>query len=176
MVRVTSPKVEYRVFRKFLLEVKNKPARAAPLVRAPFLSSVRACSPATGKFYAAAMQRLFSTFPGGKPGLGLIILRVCAVSALVTIAVDRGPLALASWPGVGLGLLSLFIMLGALTPVACTLGALVETSFLVQRHWTDMRFVVLALMVIAALGLLGPGAYSLDGRLFGRRLIFPNGE
>ena len=113
-------------------------------------------------------------FPGGMAGLGLIILRICAVSSLLTITFDRGPLAFASWTGVGVGLLSLLMLVGALTPAACAVGALVETSCLVGRHGTDRRYIVVALLVVAALGLLGPGAFSIDARLFGRRLLISN--
>ena len=115
-------------------------------------------------------------FPGGMAGLGLIILRLCAVSSLLTVAFSRGSLAFASWTGVGLCLLSLLMVIGALTPVACTVGALVETSSLMHRAGTDTRYVVFALLAIAALGLLGPGAFSIDARLFGRRLIISNAD
>lgn len=115
-------------------------------------------------------------FPGGMAGLGLIILRICAVSSLLTIAFGRGPLAFASWTGVGLSLLSLMMMVGALTPVACTVGALVEASYLPHRQGTDTRYIVFGLLVIAALGLLGPGAFSIDARVFGRRLITGDAE
>jgi hypothetical protein len=110
-------------------------------------------------------------FPGGMAGIGLIILRVCAVSSLLTIAFGRVPVAFSSWAGVALGLLSLLMVVGALTPVACIAGALVEASCLLYRQGTEARYIVMALLVIAALGLLGPGAFSLDARLFGRRLI-----
>jgi hypothetical protein len=113
-------------------------------------------------------------FPGGMAGLGLIILRMCAVSSLLTIAFAGGPWAFASWTGVGLGLLSLLMVVGALTPAACTVGALVETSWLLHRQGTGRRYIVFALLAIAALGLLGPGAFSIDARLFGRRLIISN--
>jgi hypothetical protein len=122
------------------------------------------------------MQRLFSMFPGGLPGFGLIILRICAVSSLLTIAFGRGPSPYVSWAGAGLGLLSLLMTVGALTPAACIVGALVETSWLLHRQGTDASFVVFALLVIAALGLLGPGAFSIDAWLFGRRLIVPNAD
>ena len=113
-------------------------------------------------------------FPGGMAGLGLIILRICAASSLLTIAFGCGPFAFASWVAVGFGLLSLLVAVGALTPVACTVGALVEISCLLHRQGTDPRYTVFALLVIAALGLLGPGAFSIDARLFGRRLIIAN--
>jgi hypothetical protein len=110
-------------------------------------------------------------FPGGMAGLGLILLRLCAVSSLLTIAFSRGSLAFASWIGVGLGMLSLMMVVGALTPAACAIGALVETSSLIHRQGSDARYIVFALLVTAALGLLGPGAFSIDARVFGRRLI-----
>jgi hypothetical protein len=113
-------------------------------------------------------------FPGGMAGLGLAILRICAVSSFLTIAFGSGPVAFASWAGVGLGLLSLLMVVGALTPVACIVGAMVEASYLLHRQGTGTRYTVLALLVIAALGLLGPGAFSIDARLFGRRLIIVN--
>ncbi len=113
-------------------------------------------------------------FPGGMAGLGLIILRICAVSSLLTIAFSRGSLAFASWAGVGLGLLALLMAVGALTPAACAVGALVETSYLLHRQGIDTRYVVFALLAIASLGLLGPGAFSIDAMFFGRRLIISN--
>jgi hypothetical protein len=115
-------------------------------------------------------------FPGGMAGLGLIILRICAVSSLLTIAFSRGPSAFASWTSVGVGLLSLSMVVGAWTPAACIVGALVEISCLLYRQGTDRSSVVFALLVLAALGLLGPGAFSVDARLFGRRLIISDTE
>jgi hypothetical protein len=109
-------------------------------------------------------------------GVGLIILRISAVSSLLTIACSRGQLAFAGWTGVGVGLLSLMMLVGALTPAACTVGALVEASFLLHRQGADTRYIGFALLVIAALGLLGPGAFSIDARIFGRRLILSNAE
>ena len=115
-------------------------------------------------------------FPGGMAGLGLIILRICAVSSLLTIAFGRGVSAFASWTGIGLGLLSLLMLVGALTPAACILAALVETFCLVYREGTERSYVVFSLLVLTALGLLGPGAFSVDARLFGRRLIIADTE
>jgi membrane protein implicated in regulation of membrane protease activity len=80
-----------------------------------------------------------------------------------------------SWTAVGLAVLALLMAAGALTPLACAVGALVEASdFLHGGHGMDLRFVVFALLVTVALGLLGPGAFSVDAKLFGRRRIISN--
>jgi membrane protein implicated in regulation of membrane protease activity len=81
-----------------------------------------------------------------------------------------------SWTAVGLALLALLMVAGALTPLACAVGALVEASYLLHGHGMDPRCVVFALLVTVALGLLGPGAFSVDAKLFGRRRIISHGD
>jgi hypothetical protein len=149
--------------------------RGAPLERAPWHHSVRAYPGVSRRSYAAAVQRLFSMFPGGAAGVGLLVLRLCCASAILTTAFSRGLSVAPSWTAVGLAVLALLMAAGALTPLACAVGALVEASdFLHGGHGMDLRFVVFALLVTVALGLLGPGAFSVDAKLFGRRRIISN--
>jgi hypothetical protein len=58
-----------------------------------------------------------------------------------------------------------------MTPAVSVVACLLElVSLLVAAH-TDMRLIAMAGLNAAAIALLGPGAYSLDARLCGRRLI-----
>lgn len=138
-------------------------------------------------FYGArgryALQRLYSTFPGGNPGLGLLLLR----AAVGFAAAAHGVLYLSgpSTPSPGKWLLGLALIVGGMaltagffTPVAglllglCFLG--IAVSWFPAPSWGlhDGRLVACGMIVTAiALALLGPGAFSLDGRLFGRREI-----
>jgi uncharacterized membrane protein YphA (DoxX/SURF4 family) len=70
------------------------------------------------------------------------------------------------------------MLLGLLTPYAgflvglCFVG--VALSWLPAPSWgmRDARLIALGMIITTvAIGLIGPGAYSLDGRLFGRREI-----
>jgi hypothetical protein len=138
-------------------------------------------------FYGAtrryALQRLYSTFPGGNPGLGLLLLRVAVgfSAAAQGVFYLSGP----SNPSPGKWILGLVLIVsgmaltaGFFTPAAgvllglCFLG--IAVSWFPAPTWGlhDARLVAYGMIVTAiALALLGPGAFSLDGRLFGRREI-----
>jgi hypothetical protein len=129
------------------------------------------------------LQRLFSTFPSGRPGVALLLLR----TALGGIAVSLGALELTGLtertPVVcivsGLFLLSgAGLIVGFLTPLVSLLAGV--SVLCIAFAWIPGpplgslgAILVTLLMIIIAIGiaLLGPGAFSVDGHLFGRREI-----
>jgi uncharacterized membrane protein YphA (DoxX/SURF4 family) len=134
------------------------------------------------------LQRLFSSFPEGWPGTGLVFLRL--IVALNTISSGVGALvgssshAISVWAVGSLAIaVGAAIFVGFLTPAAsaaATAGYLMTgvSSFLkteANNHFSTLAVFNLA-AISAALVLLGPGAFSLDARLFGRReIIIPEG-
>ena len=118
------------------------------------------------------MQRLFSTFPEGWPGTGLVFLR--AIMAVPLVQFGAGPLLPTAPSSVILHLLaavcSALLIVGLWTPVAGALMALSELCLLLFSFSGASMHVVLAALG-AALAMLGPGAWSVDARLFGRKRI-----
>ncbi len=129
------------------------------------------------------LQRLFSMFPDGWPGIGLILLRLAVAFSAVAYGVGAVtmPDYLPIWrwveAAVGIGV-GLALMIGFLTPLAglaAGVGYLVTLiATLIGRHTgahlstlASLDLVVMSLSLV----LLGPGAFSLDARLFGRREI-----
>ena len=119
------------------------------------------------------MQRLFSTFADGWPGLGLLLLRfltagllVCAGMAHLQQAAQFGPAILHSVGAV----MGVFLVVGLWTPVVGTLIAIVELSIIFSHGGHLWPGVVLAALG-ASLAMIGPGAWSVDARLFGRKHI-----
>ena len=64
----------------------------------------------------------------------------------------------------------LFLLLGLWTPIAGMALAVAEVSLLIS-HWADPRFCILLAALGASLAMIGPGAWSLDARLFGRKEV-----
>jgi putative oxidoreductase len=119
------------------------------------------------------VQRLFSTFPRGLPGTGLVFLRATAaipvaqqaIAGLLTVS--HSALVILQLVAAGAGML---LLIGLWTPVAGALIAVAELglAFLHPTDpWTFIHFAALG----AALAMLGPGDWSVDARLFGRKHI-----
>jgi len=131
---------------------------------------------------APNMQRLFSTFPDGRPGAGLLILRAAVGGSLLVLGgtyLVHAPQA-SGW-SLAIGLVAAAsgasLLIGFLTPLGVLAGlvaiglALVWPS-LACRALPNGKLAALLLGVFAAaVALLGPGAISVDARLFGRREI-----
>jgi putative oxidoreductase len=66
--------------------------------------------------------------------------------------------------------LSIFILLGLWTPIAGTLVSLLEVWVLFSRG-VDARIPIILAILSATLAMIGPGAWSIDARLFGRKHI-----
>jgi len=112
-------------------------------------------------------------FPQGAPGTALVLLRSSVIVMFFIILINRfdGSPTHVLFPLAGL-LISAFIAMGFLTPIASTLACLSAIAILLIDMRSDTLIVVSLILNSAALGLLGPGAYSLDALLFGRRILF----
>ena len=66
--------------------------------------------------------------------------------------------------------LAIFIIIGLWTPVAGGLIAAVEL-WIALVHPGDLSSVILLATLGATLAMIGPGAFSVDARLFGRKHI-----
>jgi len=132
------------------------------------------------------LQRLFSAFPSGAPGTGLLVLRgSVGVTLLVQGAMNLSWREHQTSAEVAVALLLLMtgvsVLIGFLTPILSLLAALeclgVALSWfsLPLLGWFACKWVSAETFAMcAAIALLGPGAFSLDARLFGwREIVIP---
>ncbi|HUM05112.1 MAG TPA: hypothetical protein VLT90_06605 [Terriglobales bacterium] len=121
---------------------------------------------------------MFSTFPDGWSGAGLLLLRAVLGCAL-TIS---GVAYLRAWRSVGsLGIAIVSILIGVLlifgyrTRIFAVIASVIfiASSFFPPNYaFADSRATAVFCCVIAiALACLGPGAFAVDAKLFGRREI-----
>jgi len=118
------------------------------------------------------MQRLFSTFPNGWPGAGLLLLRLTAGLSLALVDLSRlSGLSESSVLALRVGRLAagLLLIVGMWTPVAGVVQALIEVCTGLGEP--SNRLHAIAASIGLSLAMLGPGAWSVDARLFGRKRI-----
>jgi putative oxidoreductase len=122
------------------------------------------------------MRRLFSTFAHGAPGAGLLLMRLASGTGLIVdgIMVLRAepplvPTLLHAFSA-GLGLL---LLAGLWTPIVGAVAA-VGALWYAFSSGDPGGWIMLATLC-AALALIGPGAWSVDARIFGwKRLEIPD--
>ena len=117
----------------------------------------------------ASLRRLYSTFAGGWPGTGLLLMRVVVGSALVVRASSKlwsDPPMNVAVPAILLIGAGILLIVGLWTPIAGMLVALTEIWKMVTVHGDRGAWLLLG-TVGAALAMLGPGLWSVDARLYG---------
>jgi putative oxidoreductase len=119
------------------------------------------------------LQRLFSNFAHGWPGNGLLLLRILSGVALIHYGivdlreahqfVSIAPQMVAAGAGV-------LLLVGLWTPVTGALVAIAEVWIAFSRAGDPWIPIILATLG-ATLAMVGPGAWSIDAQLFGRKHI-----
>jgi putative oxidoreductase len=119
------------------------------------------------------LQRLFSTFANGWPGIGLLLQRLLTATALLCDGIGHltetshfastVPYMIADGAGI-------FLLVGLWTPVVGMVVAIVEVLIVCLRAADPSVPLILAALG-ATLAMVGPGAWSIDARLFGRKHI-----
>ena len=135
------------------------------------------------------MQRLFSGFPAGAPGAGLLLLRLVLGVFLVVQGVrimvplvDTGtsPTILAALTALAMLLGGALGAVGILSPITQSTSAAAGLVTLFDAMWSPTTVpgpylpwpvALMTTVVAVSLALLGPGAYSIDALLFGRKEI-----
>ena len=108
-------------------------------------------------------------FPQGGPGVALLLLRISVVTFLIIIGVNY----YGTYHGLVLAavsLISLSLLIGFLTPYLCAIAVALVIAHTIINPYTSSMVCVIAIANAIALALLGPGAYSLDSKLFGRQV------
>jgi ligand-binding sensor domain-containing protein/uncharacterized membrane protein YphA (DoxX/SURF4 family) len=135
---------------------------------------------------ALLLRNTIKSYPTGIPGLGLLLLRVAIGFDLLTRSTLFNPFAnnlTSSW-GELPRLLEItggvFLIAGFATPIVGALLTSVVVLEMIQRAAADPAYAsltgpwenaLLYVIVLSSLTLLGPGANSLDAKLFGQRRV-----
>jgi uncharacterized membrane protein YphA (DoxX/SURF4 family) len=116
------------------------------------------------------VQRLYSTFARGWPGVGLLFLRLSAAIVAFHFSGDALAISGSLSRAVIEGADALLLCAGLWTPIGGGLlaGLAVWTAF---SRTDDPWALILLAAVGLALAMLGPGAWSIDARLFGRKRL-----
>lgn len=108
------------------------------------------------------LQRLFSTFPDGWPGRGLLLLRFGAGVPLVYLGIHCLVESLGEPVAVARGLVQavggVLLIAGLWTPVAGAVIATNELWMAFSIHFSQQSQHVLLAVVSAGVAMLGPGA------------------
>jgi uncharacterized membrane protein YphA (DoxX/SURF4 family) len=121
------------------------------------------------------VQRLFSSFADGWPGAGLLLLRLVTGVGLLYAGIasagsapylSMAPALIAAGGGV-------LLLVGLYTPLAGVVAAVAE-AWIAFLHPGNLLAPIGLVSLGLSLAMIGPGAWSIDARLFGRKQIDPS--
>jgi putative oxidoreductase len=119
------------------------------------------------------LQRLFSTFPTGRPGTGLLLLRLAVGTSLI---LEKIPPLWIIPQSLGFGVrfalvgVGICLLCGLWTLVMGSIAAVIELLITFSPGGVSVTHILLIILSVS-LALLGPGAYSVDAHIFGRKRI-----
>jgi len=119
------------------------------------------------------LQRLFSTFPTGRPGAGLLLLRLAVGASLILERIPEIwviPQSLGFEVRIVLVCVGISLLSGLWTPVMGGVAAVIELLISFSPSGGGVTHILLVILSIS-LALLGPGAWSIDAHIFGRKRI-----
>jgi hypothetical protein len=117
------------------------------------------------------MQRIFTTFPNSWPGAGLLLIRLTLAILLIMERFPSGGMVPALWLQLVAIVCAVLVLLGLWTPIVCLFQAVLS----VVLAATGTRAVIVGVpltLLFLSLAMLGPGAWSVDARLFGRKRMY----
>jgi len=118
------------------------------------------------------VQRLFSTFAGGWPGAGLLIQRLLTGAALLYCA-GATPGGTAAPPQIIGALAGLLLVVGLWTPIAGVIAACAQAWMAFSAPPAHAGIPAALAVLSVTLALIGPGEWSVDARLYGRKHFVP---
>jgi uncharacterized membrane protein YphA (DoxX/SURF4 family) len=117
------------------------------------------------------VQRLFSMFPSGIAGAALLVLRVSVAVSLLVDGTLRWALVTSPWVLLVFLVPALLLVIGFLTPYASIVTCLVQLGVVIVTGGQHSFHLFLSIPNSLVVALIGPGAYSIDAHIFGRRLL-----
>jgi hypothetical protein len=110
-------------------------------------------------------------FPTGMAGAALVFLRISVAATLIVDGASHWSLSLSFWTA-PLFLIPVFLLcLGFLTPYVSTFCCLLQLAVLLITRGENGFHMSIAILDSGIVAALGPGAYSIDARIFGRRIL-----
>jgi uncharacterized membrane protein YphA (DoxX/SURF4 family) len=135
---------------------------------------------ANSLFEERLLRGFHSNFPDGMPGAGLLLLRTAIAVRLMIqasgwIAQSRDT-STGMWaPALLAFMAGILFMVGFLTRLTGIVSAIAVVAVRLWHPAWDLslttQFTFNAIVIATAISLLGPGAFSLDARFFGRRKV-----